>query len=136
MSKQTYKGSCHCGRVWFEADLDLSQGTSKCNCTQCWKKRWWSVRCGVEDFRSLEGESELVKDSAFSTGGPGGFCKQCGVRPYCYVDPAEWNPEPWVAVNVAALDDLDPALLLASPVTYCDGRNDDWWHPPSETRHL
>ncbi len=136
MSKQTYRGSCHCGRVEFEAAIDFSQGTTKCNCTNCWKKRWWSVRCDTEDFRSISGESELIQDSALATSGPGGFCKHCGVRPFSWVDAAEWNSGPSVAVNVAALDDLDPAVLLAAPIQYCDGRADDWWNPPAETRHL
>jgi hypothetical protein len=41
-----------------------------------------------------------------------------------------------VAVSVAALDDLDPAELVSAPVQYCDGRADNWWNPPAETRHL
>jgi hypothetical protein len=28
--KSTYTGSCHCGSVSFECDLDLADGTSKC----------------------------------------------------------------------------------------------------------
>ena len=42
----------------------------------------------------------------------------------------------YVSINVAALDNLDPAELLAAPVQFCDGQADNWWNPPAETRHL
>jgi hypothetical protein len=133
---KTYRGSCHCGRVKFEADLDLTAGTSKCNCTGCWKRRLWSVRARTEAFRALTGQEELRESRPMSSGGPGGFCVHCGVMPYRWIDAAEWNDGAYVSVNVAALDDLDPAELLAAPVTLCDGRANNWWNVPAEARHL
>ncbi|MGC4064468.1 MAG: GFA family protein [Polyangiaceae bacterium] len=107
MAKRTFKGSCHCGRVKFEAEIDLAQGTSKCNCTSCWKRRWWSARCAPEDFRPLSGEAELVWYRQGTTTGRGGFCKHCGVKTYVFVEKADWNPTEYVSINVATLDNLE-----------------------------
>ena len=136
MANKTYRGSCQCGRVKFEAEIDLSKGTGKCNCTACWKRRWWSVQAKPEGFRSLGGESELSEYKAGQERGHRGFCKHCGVRPYGWVDKADWNDGEYVSVNVACLDDLDPKDLIEAPVRYMDGRNDNWWSAPAETRHL
>lgn len=129
MSKQTFHGSCHCGAHKFEAEIDLAKGTSKCNCTWCWKQRRWAARAETADFRVIAGEGQLSK-------GDKGFCTTCGVSTYSRVDKAEWNDGAYVSISVAALDDLDPKLLLDAPVTYCDGRADNWWNPPAITAHL
>lgn len=135
MARKTYKGSCICGTVRFEVDLDLSEGTGKCNCTKCWKRRSWTAKVKPEAFRSLGGEENL---SGYKAGAPGhgGFCKGCGITPYGYVAKAEWNDGESYSINLAVLDDLDPAELAAAPVQYYDGRNDNWWNPPAELRHL
>jgi hypothetical protein len=136
MAKKTYQGSCHCKRIQFEASFDVAAGTTKCNCTSCWKKRLWSARVKPEDFRSVAGEEHLSGYKPGQKTGHRGFCKHCGVITYNWVDKAEWNDAEYVSVSVAALDNLDPADLVAAPVQLCDGLNNNWWNPPTEARHL
>lgn len=42
----------------------------------------------------------------------------------------------FVCVNLACLDDTDPAELAAVPVRYEDGANDDWESAPVFFSHL
>lgn len=134
MTKQTYAGSCACGAVKLQADLDLSQPTGKCNCTKCWKRRWWSARARPEELRVVQGEDALAKLQ--HAAGYHSFCKQCGTGLFGMAEAAEWNDGAFASVNVAILDDLPVADLLAAPVQYFDGLHDNWWNPPTETRHL
>ena len=133
--KKTYKGSCHCGAVRFEADLDLSAGTGKCNCSICTKRRNWSAQVKPEDFRLISGADNL-SDYQFGTmSGHHRFCKTCGVASFGdgYV---EQIGGAYYSINLACLDDLDPTELAEAPVEYADGRNNNWWNTPKETRHL
>lgn len=132
--KKTYRGSCHCGAVRFEADIDLAKGTVKCNCSMCAKDRNWLAAVKGDAFRLLAGEGELAE---YQFGGKTihhRFCKRCGLRPFSHGQPKEGNT--FYAVNLACLDDVEPADLVAAPVTYIDGRNDNFKSPPKETRHL
>lgn len=132
---RTYTGSCHCGRVRFEADLDLAQGTGKCNCSICSKARHWGVTIKPEAFRLLQGEDAL-SDYQFNTKTMHHlFCKYCGIRPFGrgYVEEIGGH---YVSINVAALDNVDPAELITAPIQYFDGRNNKWEQVPAETRHL
>lgn len=134
MTLKTYHGGCHCGAIRFEAEIDLSQGTGKCNCTSCRKRRWWNASVKPEAFRAIKGEDQLSRNRGglASTS----FCVHCGVVPFARVAAAEWNDGESVSINVACLDDAMPEELIAAPVQYFDGLNDNWWETPDEVRHL
>jgi hypothetical protein len=133
---KTYSGSCHCGAVQFAADLDVGAGTGKCNCSICTKMRLWSVRARPEAFRLLAGETELT-DYQFNTKVAHHlFCKHCGVRPFEWVDIPNMTGGKYFNINVACLDGLDIDELMAAPVTYYDGANNDWRSRPADTRRL
>jgi hypothetical protein len=133
--KKTYKGSCHCGAVSFEADIDLAAGTNKCNCSICTKTRNWNVILKPADFRLLAGENELSDYQFGYKAGHHLFCKHCGVRSFGrgYVEAIGGD---YVAVQLSALDNVEPSELRLASVRYADGRNNDWGTVPSEVSHL
>ncbi|HEV7307619.1 GFA family protein [Ensifer sp.] len=131
-----YKGSCHCGAVRIEADLDISAGTEKCNCTICVKMRLWSVAIRPEAFRLVAGEEVLADYRGRNAVAHHYFCSQCGVRPFERIDAPNMTNHTYYNINVACLDGVDIDELMAAPVTYCDGLNDNWGEAPDEVRHL
>lgn len=88
-----------------------------------------------EGFRLLSGGEELGYGFGRERFVERGLCKACAVTPFGWGHIPEIGGN-YISINLACLDDLDPAELIAAPVQYMDGRNDNWWHPPAETRHL
>jgi hypothetical protein len=132
---KTYGGGCHCGRVRFETDVDISAGTVKCNCSICAKMRLWSVTATPEAFRLLQGRDDLIDYQFNSKVAHHVFCRHCGVRPFQRVV----LPPPratYYNVSVACLDGVDIDELVSAPVTHVDGLNGDWDSTPKEIRHL
>jgi hypothetical protein len=128
-----FEGSCHCGKIRYKANIDVSQGSFKCNCTICTKARNWLVGVKNEDFKLISGENDL---SDYQRGGNIHFffCKHCGVRPFGRGKDHEGND--MYAVYVAALDNIDFKEFMNAPIKYYDGRHDQFVNPPEYTAHL
>jgi hypothetical protein len=132
--KKTYRGSCHCGAVRFEADIDLAQGTIKCNCTHSFKTRAWLAGIPASDFRLVSGAESLADYQFGRRRIHHRFCKTCGVRPFS--EARDMNGNDLRAVRVNCLDGIDLEELIAAPVQYVDMLHDDFKSRPAEIRHL
>jgi hypothetical protein len=119
MTKHT--GSCHCGAVKFEVEIDVTRG-GRCNCSICTKINGTGGIVKPDAFALVAGEAAL---STYEWGAKISrryFCKHCGVhcfgRGYLEVIGGDY-----VSVNLNTLDGVD---LGGVPVGYWDGRHDNW----------
>jgi hypothetical protein len=138
MAVKTYKGSCHCGTITYEADVDLSKGTNRCNCSICTKTRAWFVFVKADNLRMVSGKDTMADYQWTPPGKPHpflhyNFCKTCGVRAFARGEMKEMGGA-FYALAVASLDDVDPDELAAAPIKYVDGRHDQFDKPPTDTR--
>ena len=99
---KTYHGSCHCGVVRFEVDLDLAV-VSECNCSICSKKGQLSARAPAERFRLISGEDYLQIYQFHTQRALHYFCRRCGIHPY---HRSRASPSSFT-INVLCLDDYD-----------------------------
>jgi hypothetical protein len=114
---QTYKGSCHCGRVTFEVRARLDH-VIDCNCSLC--RRKGALWHGASDstLRLLTGEADLELYQFNTKTAKHYFCRHCGIHPFSRprLDPSRW------VFNVRCLDGVD---LSSLEVRKFDGSNWD-----------
>lgn len=112
-----YQGSCHCGKVAFEVEGELT-GAMECNCSICTRKgalMWFVPR---EKLHLRTPEDAMATYTFNKHVIAHRFCKTCGIHAYGEgVDP---KGNRMAAVNVRCLEGVD---LAAIPVHHFDGRS-------------
>ncbi len=135
MATKTYRGSCHCGQIRYEADIDLACGGAKCNCTYCLKTRAWKAFVQPAAFRLFTQESKATSYRKHEQAPLKYHCAVCGVQTH-ERGAADYMGGEFVGVFLASLDDATPEELANSPQRFVDGLNNNWQNPPAETRFL
>ena len=131
---KTYQGSCHCGAVQFEADLDLTQSTYRCNCSICRRTRFWPAVAREEGFRLLRGADDLTQYLFNTRKNQHYFCKHCGVRAFGIG--TETPIGKMYGINLGCLTEVSDEQLARLPITYVDGLHDKWQNVPAFFAHL
>ena len=113
----THKGSCHCGRVAFEADGDITQ-LLECNCSHCSRKGFLLWFVPRKHFRLTTPDAKLAAYTFNKHLIQHQFCPTCGCQPFAFgKDPKGGDT---VAVNARCLPELDRSSLKVVPF---DGRS-------------
>ena len=131
---KTYQGSCHCGAVRFEADLDLDQPTYRCNCSICRRTRFWPAIAREGGLRVLAGQEELTEYLFDTRKNQHFFCRHCGVRPF-----GVGNETPMgkmYGVNIGCLEGVSEEELSRIAIVRVDGMHERWQQAPEFGAYL
>jgi hypothetical protein len=123
-----HHGSCLCGDVKFEVELDPSRG-SRCNCTLCTRLGTVGNIVKPAAFRLLCPESKLAAFTRTPEIGSRFFCARC--HTFCYGKAhLEILGGDIVSVNMNCLEGFD---VSRTEIVYWDGRHDNWSAGPRST---
>lgn len=112
----THLGSCHCGRIRFEAEGDIDSALS-CNCSICQRKGsllWFVPRSALRLLTPEENASTYLFNKHVIKHH---FCPTCGIHPYG--EASSPSGEPMAAINIRCIEGID---LDKVPVKHFDGR--------------
>ena len=115
MTVEHHTGSCQCGAVAFEADVDIANPVT-CNCSRC--QRLGSVLAFTPrtSFTLLRGEDALTEYTFNNHAIHHQFCRVCGIQSFSFANASDGTPT--VAINCNCLDGVDARAL---PARHYDG---------------
>ncbi|MBI1733122.1 MAG: GFA family protein [Gammaproteobacteria bacterium] len=103
-----HEGSCHCGKIAFEVEGDLSQ-IMECNCTHCSRKGYSLWFVPREQLKLKTPEATLSTYTFNQHVIRHHFCGVCGCAPFGFgKDP---KGQDVAAVNVRCLPNVDRSQL-------------------------
>ena len=111
-----HKGSCHCGKIAYEVDAEITEVT-ECNCSICQSRGYLLTFQPGDKFKLKTPEADM-RFYTFNTHKIRHyFCPDCGSAPFGMGKDGKGNPV--VAVNVRCLGEVDLKALKIRPF---DGR--------------
>jgi hypothetical protein len=124
---KTYRGGCHCKAVRFEVDAAEKLDVLECTCSICSMTGFLHLIVPRNQFRLLQGESELTRYQ-FNTGvAQHLFCRICGIKSF-YIPRSNPNG---VDINIRCIDTADLGEVKKS---LFDGAN--WEQHAAGLAHL
>lgn len=78
-----YKGSCHCQKVRYEVELDLTREPAlTCNCSMCQRKGSMLRFVPADQFKLISGDKDLTDYQFGAKKIHHYFCNTCGVTSF------------------------------------------------------
>jgi hypothetical protein len=111
-----YRGSCHCGKVAYEVETEISAAIS-CNCSICSRRGSLLAFAPRQNFKLLRGEGELTDYTFNNHVIQHRFCKHCGIESFAFGKDRSGNE--MAAINIRCLEDFEFEKL---PVTEFNGK--------------
>lgn len=110
-----YTGSCHCGKIAFEAEGTLEK-VMECNCSMCMRRGGLLWFLPVSSFTLTTSPDDLSTYTFNKHVIQHHFCASCGIAPY---GEGAGPNGPMVAVNARCIDGFDPQAVEKN---FFDGR--------------
>jgi hypothetical protein len=113
----TYTGSCHCGKVAFQAEGSIDSALA-CNCSMCARRAsllWFVPRASLT-LTTPEADAATYRFHHHVIAHR--FCPTCGI--HVWGEGSDPSGQAMAAINLRCVDGID---LAAVPVHHHDGRS-------------